>query len=49
VVQDDPAPVELGLEVREQRTVARRQKTGFGYGFVHERAIVIMNEGPPAL
>jgi hypothetical protein len=49
VVEHDPAPIQLGLEVREQRTASRDRKVGFGYGFVHERATMIMNEESPTL
>ena len=49
VVEDDPAPVELRLQVREQRTFACSRNVGFGDGFVHERAMMIMNEGSPTL
>ena len=48
-VEDDTAPIELGPEVREQRTISRRRNVGFGYGFVHERATRIMNEESPTL
>jgi hypothetical protein len=30
--------------VREERTVSRGRKEGFGYGFVHVRATMVMNE-----
>ena len=49
VVEDDPPPVELGLKVREERTAGRRGNVGFGYGFVHGRVTVVMNDGPSAL
>jgi len=49
VVEDDPAAIELGPEVREQRAISRRRNVGFGYGFVHERATMIMNEESTAL
>ena len=49
VVEDDPAPIEFGLEVREQRAISRRRNVGFRYGFVHERATMIMNEESQAL
>ena len=49
MIEDDPAPVELGLEVREQRTVAPRCNVGFGDRFVPEWATQIMNAAPPAL